>query len=199
MYIFSDICTQTLRTMDEKKLLDTARTQMDKAIQHLEIELAKIRAGKANPAMLDNVLVDYYGTKVPISQTASINTLDARTLVIQPWEKNMLTPIEKAIQMANLGFNPQNDGTVIRISIPPLTEERRKELVKLSKQVVEEAKIGVRNARKEAMETIKKMQKEGLPEDEAKALEQKVQKLTDEYIAKCDKHLELKEKEILTV
>ncbi|GIV26362.1 MAG: ribosome-recycling factor [Bacteroidia bacterium] len=185
--------------MDEKKLLDTARTQMDKAIQHLEIELAKIRAGKANPAMLDNVLVDYYGTKVPISQTASINTLDARTLVIQPWEKNMLTPIEKAIQMANLGFNPQNDGTVIRISIPPLTEERRKELVKLSKQVVEEAKIGVRNARKEAMETIKKMQKEGLPEDEAKALEQKVQKLTDEYIAKCDKHLELKEKEILTV
>lgn len=185
--------------MDDKKLLDTARSQMDKAIQHLEIELSKIRAGKANPAMLDNVLVDYYGSKVPISQTASINTLDARTLVIQPWEKSMLTPIEKAIQLANLGFNPQNDGTVIRISVPPLTEERRKELVKLSKQIVEEAKIGVRNARKESMESIKKMQKEGLPEDDAKALEQKVQKLTDEYIAKCEKHLELKEKEILTV
>jgi len=185
--------------MDEKKLLDTTRAQMDKAIQHLEIELAKVRAGKANPAILENVLVEYYGSKVPISQTASINTLDARTLVIQPWEKNMLTPIEKAIQLANLGFNPQNDGTVIRISLPPLTEERRKELVKLSKQFVEEAKIGVRNARKEAMETIKKLQKEGLPEDEAKALEQKVQKLTDEYIQKCDKHLELKEKEIMTV
>jgi len=185
--------------MDEKKLLDTTRAQMDKAIQHLEIELAKVRAGKANPAILENVLVEYYGAKVPISQTASINTLDARTLVIQPWEKNMLTPIEKAIQLANLGFNPQNDGTVIRISLPPLTEERRKELVKLSKQFAEEAKISVRNARKEAMETIKKLQKEGLPEDEAKALEQKVQKLTDEYIQKCDKHLELKEKEIMTV
>lgn len=185
--------------MDDKKLFDTARSQMEKAIHHLEVELSKIRAGKANPAMLDNVLVDYYGAKVPISQTASINTLDARTLVIQPWEKSMLSPIEKAIQLANLGFNPQNDGSVIRIAVPPLTEERRKELVKLSKQVVEEAKIGVRNARKEAMESIKKLQKEGLPEDEAKALEQRVQKLTDEYIVKCDKHLDLKEKEIMTV
>lgn len=185
--------------MEDKKILDTAKMHMEKAIQHLEIELTKIRAGKANPSILDNVLVDYYGTKVPISQTASINTLDARTLVIQPWEKNMLTPIEKAIQLANLGFNPQNDGNVIRISVPPLTEERRKELVKLSKQIVEEGKIGVRNARKEAMEAIKKLQKNGMPEDEAKALEQKIQKLTDEYIAKCDKHLELKEKEIMTV
>jgi ribosome recycling factor len=185
--------------MEDKKLLDTARTQMEKAIQHLEVELAKIRAGKANPSILENVLVEYYGTKVPISQTASINTLDARTLVIQPWEKNMLQPIEKAIQLANLGFNPHNDGSVIRITIPPLTEERRKELVKLSKQIVEEAKIGIRNARKEAMETVKKLQKEGMPEDESKVLEQKIQKLTDEYVAKCDKHLELKEKEIMTV
>ncbi len=185
--------------MEDKKLLDTTKAKMEKSIQHLEIELAKIRAGKANPAVLDNVMVEYYGTKVPISQTASINTLDARTLVIQPWEKSMLTPLEKAIQIANLGFNPQNDGTVIRITVPPLTEERRKELVKMSKQIVEDAKIGIRNARKEAMEAVKKLQKNGMPEDEAKILEQKVQKLTDEYIVKCDKHLELKEKEIMTV
>ncbi|GAB4204901.1 MAG: ribosome recycling factor [Bacteroidia bacterium] len=185
--------------MDDKSVLDNARNQMTKAIQHLEIELAKIRAGKANPAMLDNVTVDYYGSKVPISQTASINTLDARTLVIQPWEKNMLSPIEKAIQMANLGFNPQNDGNVIRISVPPLTEERRKELVKMSKHSVEEAKVAIRNIRKDAMEQAKKLQKEGMPEDEVKALEQKIQKLTDEFVAKCDQHLALKEKEIMTV
>lgn len=186
-------------SMDEKTILDNARQHMTKAIQHLETELSKIRAGKANPAMLDNVMVEYYGSNVPISQTASVNTLDARTLVIQPWEKSMLTPIEKAIQAANLGFNPQNDGTVIRISIPPLTEERRKDLVKLSKQVVEEAKIAVRNIRKDAMEQAKKLLKEGVPEDEVKALEQKIQKLTDEFVAKCDQHLALKEKEILTV
>ncbi len=185
--------------MESQSILDTARAQMEKAIKHLENELTKIRAGKANPSILENVMVEYYGSKVPVSQTSSINTLDARTLLVQPWEKNMLTPIEKAIQVANLGFNPQNDGTVIRISIPPLTEERRKELVKMSKHVVEEAKIGVRNARKEAMENIKKLQKDGMPEDGAKSLEQKVQKLTDEYIAKCDKHMELKEKEIMTV
>lgn len=182
-----------------ESVLEVARNKMNKAIEHLEVELTKIRAGKANPSLLDSVLVEYYGTKVPVSQTASVNTLDARTLIIQPWEKGMLTVIEKAILQANLGFNPQNDGRVIRVSIPPLTEERRRELVKLSKQVVEEAKIGIRSARKEAMEGIKKLQKEGMPEDEAKVLEQKVQKLTDEYIAKCDKHLELKEKEIMTV
>lgn len=182
-----------------ESVLEVARNKMNKAIEHLEVELTKIRAGKANPSLLDSVLVEYYGTKVPISQTASVNTLDARTLIIQPWEKGMLTVIEKAILQANLGFNPQNDGRVIRVSIPPLTEERRRELVKLSKQIVEESKIGIRSARKEAMESIKKLQKEGMPEDEAKVLEQKVQKLTDEYIAKCDKHLELKEKEIMTV
>lgn len=191
--------TRKIKTMDGNTLLNNARAQMTKAIQHLEVELSKIRAGKANPAMLDNVSVEYYGTVVPISQVASINTLDARTLVIQPWEKSMLTPIEKAIQMANLGFNPQNDGMVIRISIPPLTEERRKDLVKLSKQVVEESKVAVRNIRKEAMEQAKKLQKEGVPEDEVKVLEQKIQKLTDEFVAKCDTHLAMKEKEILTV
>lgn len=185
--------------MDEKQILDIAKSAMDKAIQHLESDLTKIRAGKANPAILENVMVDYYGSKVPISQTASVNTLDARTLVIQPWEKNMLAPIEKAIQVANLGLNPQNDGSIVRISIPPLTEERRKELVKMSKHMSEEAKIGIRNARKDAMENIKKLQKDGYPEDSAKNLEQKVQTTTDQYIEKCDKHLASKEKEIMTV
>lgn len=185
--------------MEDKKLLDTAKSQMEKAIQHLETELTKIRAGRANPSILETVLIDYYGAKVPISQTANINTLDARTLIIQPWEKNMLTPIEKAILAANLGFHPQNDGTVIRISVPPLTEERRKALVKLSKQSVEEAKVAIRNIRKDAMEQAKKLQKEGTPEDEVKALEQKIQKMTDEFVAKCDQHFSMKEKEILTV
>lgn len=172
---------------------------MEKAISHLEMELQKVRAGKANPVMLENVQVDYYGTRVPISNTASINTQDARTLIIQPWEKSMLTPIEKAIQMANLGLNPQNDGVVIRIVVPPLTEERRKELTKTARSLGEDAKVGVRNIRKEAMEQVKKLQKEGLPEDEAKDGETKIQGLTDTHVAKIDKHIEQKEKEIMTV
>lgn len=176
-----------------------AKSQMEKSIKHLEAELAKIRAGKANPAILENVMVDYYGSKVPINQTAGINTQDARTLVIQPWEKSMLTPIEKAIQLANLGLNPQNDGTVIRITIPPLTEERRKELTKLAKSTGEEAKIAIRSIRKDSIEMIKKLQKDGLPEDEAKAAENKIQQLTDQYVAKVDQHIQTKEKEILTV
>jgi ribosome recycling factor len=176
-----------------------AKSQMEKSIKHLEAELAKIRAGKANPAILENVMVDYYGSKVPINQTASINTQDARTLIIQPWEKSMLTPIEKAIQLANLGLNPQNDGTVIRITIPPLTEERRKELTKLAKSTGEEAKIAIRSIRKDSIEMIKKLQKDGLPEDEAKAAENKIQQLTDQYVAKVDQHIQTKEKEILTV
>ncbi|MCX8080466.1 MAG: ribosome recycling factor [Bacteroidia bacterium] len=178
---------------------DHAKIQMEKSIKHLEAELAKIRAGKANPALLENVLVEYYGSKVPINQTASVNTQDARTLVIQPWEKSMLTPIEKAIQVANLGLNPQNDGTVIRITIPPLTEERRKELTKLAKSTGEEAKIAIRSIRKESIEAIKKLQKEGLPEDEVKQAENKIQQLTDQYVAKVDQHIQSKEKEILTV
>jgi ribosome recycling factor len=184
---------------DVKTILDNARSQMEKAISHMEVDLQKVRAGKANPAMLENVLVDYYGSKVPISNTASINTQDARTLIIQPWEKSMLTPIEKAIQMANLGLNPQNDGVLIRIMIPPLTEERRRDLTKMSKGIGEDAKIGIRNIRKEAMEMIKKLQKEGLPEDEAKDAEHKVQTLTDTHVSKVDKHIEQKEKEIMTV
>ena len=180
-------------------IMDMATDAMDKAISHLEAELTKIRAGKANPAMLEGVMVDYYGTRAPISQVANVNTQDARSLVVQPWEKSMLTPIEKAIQAANLGLNPQNDGVIIRIMVPPLTEERRRELVKRAKTEAEEAKIGLRSARKEAIDEIKKLQKAGLPEDEAKAAEEKIQKLTDSYSAKCDKHLEIKEKEILTV
>lgn len=184
---------------DIKTVLDSAKSQMEKTIAHLEVELSKIRAGKANPAMLENVKVDYYGSIVPLSGASSINTQDARTIIVQPWEKSMLTPIEKAIQAANLGFNPQNDGVLIRIMVPPLTEERRKDLVKTSKSAGEDAKVGIRTTRKEAMEKIKALQKTGLPEDEAKGGETKIQTLTDDFIAKCDKHLEQKEKEILTV
>ncbi|MCE3260785.1 MAG: ribosome-recycling factor [Bacteroidetes bacterium] len=184
---------------DVKSVLDHAKDAMDKAINHLEAELTKIRAGKANPAMLENIQVDYYGSRVPLSQTASVNTQDSRTLLVQPWEKSMLTPIEKAIQAANIGLNPQNDGVVIRIMVPPLTEERRKELVKTAKAAGEEAKVGIRNIRKDAMENVKKLQKNGLPEDEAKGSEQKIQQLTDQYVQKTDKHIEQKEKEILTV
>lgn len=184
---------------DIKSVLDQAKAAMEKAISHLELELQKVRAGKANPVMLENVMVDYYGTRVPISNTASVNTQDARTLLIQPWEKSMLTPIEKAIQMANLGLNPQNDGVVIRIVVPPLTEERRKELTKAARSLGEEAKVGIRNVRKEAMEQIKKLQKAGVPEDAAKDGEAKAQTLTDTHVTKVDKHIEQKEKEIMTV
>ncbi len=185
--------------IDVKTVLDTTKSQMEKTISHLETELQKVRAGKANPAMLENVMVDYYGSRVPISNTASVNSQDARTLVIQPWEKSMLTPIEKAIQMANLGFNPQNDGVIIRIMVPPLTEERRRDLTKTAKSLGEDAKVGIRTTRKEAMEQIKKLQKDGLAEDLAKDAETKIQTLTDTHVAKVDKHIEQKEKEIMTV
>ncbi|MCD6067878.1 MAG: ribosome recycling factor [Bacteroidetes bacterium] len=182
-----------------KKIMDDAKDGMEKAISHLELELAKIRAGRANPSIFDNVHVDYYGSSVPLSQVANINTQDARTIVIQPWEKSMLTPIEKSIQAANLGFNPQNDGIIIRIVVPPLTEDRRKDLVKKAKQESEDAKVGIRSARKDAMEACKKLGKEGVTEDEVKDAEAKIQLLTDSYVTKCDKHLESKEKEIMTV
>ncbi len=184
---------------DVKTVMSNAKAAMEKVISHLEAQLTKVRAGKANPAMLENLKVDYYGSMVPISQTASINTQDSRTLVIQPWEKSLLTPIEKAIMMANLGLNPQNDGILIRIVVPPLTEERRKELVKTAKAEGEEAKVGIRNLRKEAMEQVKALQKKGLPEDEAKGGETSIQQLTDDFVKKTDKHIEQKEKEILTV
>lgn len=179
--------------------LDETKEGMEKAIAHLEVEFSKIRAGKANPQMLEGVHVDYYGTKTVLHHVANINSPDARTLIIQPWEKNMLQPIEKAIQTANLGFNPQNDGTIIRITVPTLTEERRKDLVKKTKAEAEHGRIALRTLRKQANEMLKDLVKHGLPEDEGKTAEEKVQHLTDEYNAKVEKHLEIKEKEIMTV
>lgn len=190
-----------LKAMNEEIqfILDNAKEQMDKGLSHLEAELVKVRAGKASPTMLEGIMVDYYGTKTPLNQVANINTADARTLVIQPWEKSTLTPIEKAIMAANLGLNPQNDGVIIRILVPALTEERRKDLAKKAKVEAENAKVSIRTIRKEANEELKKLQKEGTPEDEIKEAETKVQQLTDGYVVKCDKHLEIKEKEIMTV
>lgn len=180
-------------------LLEETKEQMEKALSHLEAELVKVRAGKASPSMLEGVYVDYYGTRTPLNQVSNVNTQDARTLVVQPWEKSMLTPIEKAIQVANLGLNPQNDGVIIRIIVPALTEERRKDLVKRAKAEAEHAKVTLRTLRRDANEAIKKLQKNGLPEDEAKDAETRIQQLTDAYAAKCDKHLETKEKDIMTV
>jgi ribosome recycling factor len=186
-------------SQEVKKILDDARDKMETAISHLESELLKVRAGKASPMMLDGIFVDYYGSNTPLGNVANVSTPDARTLVIQPWEKNMLTPIEKAITLANRGYNPQNDGAVIRIIVPPLTEERRKDLVKKAKAEAENCKVTIRNLRRDANETIKKEMKAGLPEDLAKDGEAKIQTLTDSYISKSDKHLEMKEKEIMTV
>lgn len=179
--------------------LDEMKEQMDKAIARLESELLKIRAGRANPSMLEGVYVDYYGTRTALNQVANVNSQDARSLVVQPWEKTMLDPILKAIQLANLGLNPQNDGTVVRINIPPLTEDRRKDLVKRAKAEGENCKVTLRTARRDANEAIKKLQKAGMPEDEAKGAEEKVQEIVNSYTAKCDKLLEIKEKDIMTV
>lgn len=172
---------------------------MKKAISHLETELIKIRAGKANPQMLDGIVVDYYGSPMPINQVANISVMDARTLSIQPWEKNMLQPIERAIIAANIGINPQNDGVLIRLFLPPLTEERRKELVKKCQGEGEHSKVAIRNIRRDAIEHIKKLQKNGLSEDVAKDAEDDVQQMTDKFIAFVEKHLAAKEKEIMAV
>ena len=176
-----------------------ATDQMQKTLAHLESALVKIRAGKASTQMLDGISVMYYESDTPLNQVANISTPDAHTLAIQPWEKMMLEPIEKAIQDANLGFTPQNDGTLIRINIPPLTEERRIGLTKQAKTETENCKVSIRNNRRDANEEIKKLQKDGLAEDEAKDAINKVQELTDSYNAKADKHLEVKEKEIMTI
>ena len=180
-------------------IMQDATAAMKKAISHLETELTKIRAGKATPAIVDGIHVDYYGNATPLNQVANITIPDARTISLQPWEKNMITAIEKAITYANLGFNPQNDGTVVRISLPPLTEERRKQLVKMAKETAEHGKVTVRNLRKDGNEAIKKLVKAGVPEDEGKIGETKIQDLTDKYIAKIDEILKGKETEILTV
>ncbi len=187
-------------TEEVKLTLDDSKEQMEVAVSHLESELSKIRAGKASTQMLDGIYVDYYGTRTPLAQVANVNTPDARTLAIQPWEKTLLQTIEKAIQAANLGLNPQNDGTIIRINVPPLTEERRRDLAKRAKAEAENAKVTIRNIRRDANEMIKSLVKgEGLTEDLAKDAETKIQVLTDSYIAKMDKHLEIKDKEIMTI
>ncbi len=179
--------------------LDQAQELMDKAVQHTFSELTKIRAGKAMPSMLDGLHVDYYGASTPLSQVASVTTPDARTLSIKPWEKKMIAEIEKAIINSNLGFNPQNDGELIRINIPPLTEERRLSLVKQAKGEIENGKISIRNARKEIMDGLKKLLKDGAPEDAIKGAEDEVQKITDAHTAKVDELLVAKEKDIMTI
>lgn len=172
---------------------------MTKSISHLETELAKIRAGKANPSMLDGIMVEYYGNPTPVNQVANVSALDARTITVQPWEKNMLQAIERSIIAANIGINPQNDGTTIRLFLPPLTEERRKELVKKCNAEGEHAKVSVRNLRRDAIEQIKKLQKDGVSEDACKDAEKEAQDLTDKYIQLVEKHLAAKEKEIMAV
>jgi ribosome recycling factor len=185
---------------DELNIIqESVQENMEKAINHLETELVKVRAGKANPNMVDGIVVDYYGTPTPINQVGNISVADARTLSIQPWEKNMLQPIERAIIAANIGINPQNDGVMIRLFLPPLTEERRKELVKRSHVEGEHSKVAIRNIRRDAMEQVKKLQKNGLSEDVCKDAEKNIQETTDRYIALVDKHLVAKEKEIMTV
>lgn len=172
---------------------------MEAAVTHLEEELSKIRGGRANAGILDGIYVDYYGNNTLLTQVANINTPDARTISVQPWEKSMLDIITRAIQAANLGFNPSNNGTIVICSIPPMTEERRKDLVKKAKNEGETAKVSVRNSRRDANEEIKKLIKGGLPEDEGKEGEAKIQTMTDAFSVKVDKHLEAKEKEIMTV
>ncbi len=184
---------------DIKSIQQHAEELMKKAIDHLEVELIKIRAGKANPQIIDGITVDYYGSPMPLNQVSNVSVMDARTLSIQPWEKNMLQPIERAIIAANIGINPQNDGNIIRLFLPPLTEERRKELVKKCHGEGEHSKVAIRNIRRDAIEHIKKLQKNGLSEDATKDAEAIVQTVTDKYIAAVDKHLASKEKEIMSV
>ncbi len=180
-------------------IIEDAEASMVKAIAHLEVELGKIRAGKANPSMLDGIMVEYYGASTPINQVANINIMDARTISVQPWEKKTLQMIERAIIAANIGINPQNDGINIRLFLPPLTEERRKELVKKSAVEAEHSKVAIRSIRRDAIEEVKKLQKDGLSEDTAKDAEATVQETTDRYILLVEKHLAAKEKDVMSI
>jgi ribosome recycling factor len=180
-------------------IVEQAEESMNGSIAHLEKTFLNIRAGKASPQMLGSVFVDYYGSQTPLAQVANVNVPDARTITIQPFEKSMLQPIEKAIMVANLGFNPMNNSDLIIISVPPLTEERRRDLAKQAKSESEDAKIGIRNARKDANTEIKKLEKDGTSEDACKATEDEIQKLTDSFIKKIDDHLVSKEAEIMKV
>jgi ribosome recycling factor len=181
---------------DIQFIIDTAKEAMDNAVKHLEKQLVNIRAGKASPAMLGSVMVNYYGSQTPLNQVANVNTPDGRTISVQPWEKSMLQEIERGIMLANLGFNPMNNGETIIINVPPLTEERRKDLAKQAKSESEDAKVGVRNARKEAMNDIKKTD---ASEDLKSNAEIDIQELTDSYVKSIDGILDVKEKEIMTV
>jgi len=186
-------------TEEIQMALDMAREAMDKGIKHMESELQKIRAGKAHPAMLDSVKVEYYGSMTQLSQVSNVNSADARTLTVQVWEKDMLDPVATAIINANLGLNPMNNGESILINIPPLTEERRRDLTKRARSEGEHARVSVRNARKEANDFIKAAKSDGLSEDLAKDGENEVQKLTDQFIKKIDEVLSAKEADIMTV
>lgn len=193
------ILNNIILMQDVNQIVSNSREKFSKAIEHLENELLKIRAGKASPQMLNGIMVEAYGSLSPLSAVCNISVQDSRMLVLQPWDKSQFQIIEKAILLANLGFNPQNDGQVIRIAIPPLTEERRKDLVKQAKTEVEKSKVSVRNIRRDVNEDLKKLKKEGVAEDLIKTGEDQVQKITDEHIAKCDKMMEAKEKEIMSV
>ena len=182
-----------------KACLDEAKNSMQSSLNFLEKELTKIRAGKANPGMLEGVKVDYYGTPTEISQVANINTPDARSIVVQPWEKNLVAPINKAIMDANLGFTPRQEGDMLRIIIPPLTEERRRELSKAAKTEIENAKVNVRNVRRNVMDKVKKLKDKSVPEDEVKQVEKELQDITDKHIAECDKIYAAKDKEIMSI
>jgi len=182
---------------DIKFVIDSSKESMDNAIKHLEKQFVNIRAGKASPAMLGSVMVDYYGSQTPLAQVANVNTPDGRTITVQPWEKNMMQPIEKAIMISNLGFNPMNNGDMIIISVPPLTEERRRDLAKQAKAEAEDAKVGIRNARKDANNDIKK--NDDISEDEKKSAESEIQTLTDAFVKKVDELYAIKETEITTV
>ncbi|MCX6235871.1 MAG: ribosome recycling factor [Bacteroidetes bacterium] len=179
--------------------LEEARESMSNAIVHLEREFQKIRAGKATPDMLDSIRIEYYGSVMPLSQVSNISTPDARQIIVQPWDKSLLDTIDKAIMAANLGFNPMNNGEVLRIIVPTLTEERRKALVKQAHNETEATKVSIRSIRRIANEDAKKLKNDGTPEDDIEKLEELIQKMTDDFIAKVDKVLEAKEKDIMTV
>ncbi|MEZ5083490.1 MAG: ribosome recycling factor [Bacteroidales bacterium] len=178
---------------------DDVKEKMEKSISHLEVEFQSIRAGKASPAMLEGVKVDFYGVMTPINQTANITSPDPRQIIVQPWDKSQMSNIEKAILAANLGFNPKNEGEVLRIIVPAVTEERRRDLVKKAKSQAEEAKIAIRNSRRSGNDEAKQLEKDGTPEDDVKKLQDDIQKLTDDFIQKVDKIFEAKEKDIMTI
>jgi ribosome recycling factor len=181
------------------KLLSDSKAGMEKALEHLDHELTKLRTGKASTTLFADLLVEYYGAPTPLGQVANVQVSDARTIIIQPWERNMLGPIERSIINSNLGMTPMNDGEVVRLTVPPLTEERRKELAKKAKAAGEESKVGIRNVRHKGLDTIKKAVKDGVPEDLGKRKETELQDLVNKYVAQVDAVVAAKEKEIMTV